>query len=143
MSIERAIHEHWTSYGPLSALVPPDRVYTGLPPIRDENREPIPPPYVAITSEGETALTRTSSGTAIRVERIRFSIYSRSYDEARQIDATIGDYFAGREFAWLRGRVLDVRPAGRSESEDPSDGVWRVARDFLFRLTDTGGSKLK
>ncbi|HKD36298.1 MAG TPA: DUF3168 domain-containing protein, partial [Pirellulales bacterium] len=128
MSIERAIHEHWASYGPLAALVPPDRVYTGLPPIRDASRDPIAPPYVTVTSEGETGHTRTSSGTAILITRIRFAAYSRSYEEASQIADAIGDYFAGREFAWSRGRVLDVRPAGRNESEDPSDGVWRIAR---------------
>ncbi len=141
MTIHRAIHEQWSGHRPLAVLVPPERVYTGLPPIRDASRQPIAVPYVSLTSEGVIEATRTSSGTAITVERIRFAVFTRSYDEGRQIAAAIGDYFNRREFDWPRGRVLDIRPAGRSESEDPSDGVWRIACEILIRFTDTSGSR--
>jgi hypothetical protein len=141
MTIHRAIHEHWSSYRPLAALVPPEQVYTGLPPIRDAARQPISFPYISLTSEGQSETTHTSSGTMISVEQIRFAVFTKSYDEGRRIAAAIDDYFNRREFNWPRGRVLDIRPAGRSESEDPSDGVWRIASDFLIRFTDTSGSR--
>lgn len=141
MTIHRAIHEHWSGYRPLVALVPPERVFTGLPPIRDASQEPIAFPYVSLTSEGITETTRTSSGTLICVERIRITVFTQSYDEGRRIAAAIGDYFGGREFDWPRGRVLDIRRAGRNDSEDPNDGVWRIACDFLIRFTDTSGSR--
>ena len=71
MTIERAIHEQWAGNRPLSALVPPERLYTGLPPIRDAAQQPIGFPYVALAVEGESFVTRTSSGTLLTTERIR------------------------------------------------------------------------
>ncbi|HEV3417595.1 MAG TPA: hypothetical protein VG056_12300 [Pirellulales bacterium] len=141
MTAERAIHDCWSGYRPLSALVPPERVYTGLPPLRDAMQHPITFPYVSLSALADADLTRTSSGTMFTTERIRFSIYTRDYDEGRHIDQAICDCFNRREFLWSRGRVLDMKPGDRTESEDPEDGVWRIARDFQIRLTDTSGSK--
>ncbi len=140
MTIERAIHEQWSGYRPLAALVPMERLYTGLPPIRDAAGKAVTFPYVAIAAHEVAKQTRTSSGTLLSIERIRFSIYSKNYDEARRIDRTLCDYFNRRDFAWPGGRVLDMKAAGRSESEDPTDGVWRIDRDFLIRHSDTRGS---
>ncbi len=143
MTIERAIHEHWSGWRPLTALVPPERIYTGLPPICDAAGETLTFPYVSIAAEQQDRQTRTSSGTTLAVERIRFSIYGQSYDAARRIDRAICEYFDRRDFAWSEGRVLDMQPAGRTESESPDDGVWLVARDFLVRFSDTFGSQLR
>ncbi len=135
-------HEQWAGNRPLAALVPPERLFTGLPPIRDAAQRPIGFPYVSLTAEGESFVTRTSSGMLLTIERIRFSIYTRDYDEGRQIAQAISDCFNRRDFAWSRGRVLDIRPGDRLETEDPEDGVWRIARDFQFRFSTISGSRL-
>ena len=122
--------------------MPPERLYTGLPPIRDAAQQPIGFPYVALTTEGETSISRTSSGTLLTTERIRFSIYTQDYDEGRQIAQAISDCFNRRDFAWSLGRVLDIRPGDRLENEDPEDGVWRIARDFHFRFSTISGSRI-
>ena len=140
MTIELAIHEQWSGYRPLAALVPPERLYTGLPPIRDAAGKPVTFPYVSIAAEADAKPTRTSSGTLLSSERIRFSIHAKTYDEARRIDRTLCDYFNRRDFASPGGRVLDMKPAGRSDSEDATDGVWRIDRDFLIRHSETRGS---
>ncbi len=137
MSVTQAIHEFWTLHGQLSALVPPERIYTGLPPIRQADGSPLVFPYVSLTCGKQTAIERTSSGTTLRSESVRFTVYSRSYDAAQRIARAITASFNRRALAWSGGRVLDMRPAGREESEDASDGVWRIAVDFLIRVAES------
>jgi hypothetical protein len=143
MTIERAIHDHWSDYRSLAALVPAERIYTGLPPIRDAAQQPVTFPYVSLSVQGNADATRTSSGTLLSTELVRFAIYTKDYDEGRQIDEAICDCFNRSDFAWSRGRVLDMKPGDRAETEDPSDGVWRIAREFHIRLSDTSGSNLR
>ena len=142
MSVTQAIHQFWTLHGQLSALVPPDRFYTGLPPIRQADGSPLAFPYVSLTLGEQTAIERTSSGTVLLSERIRFTAYSRSYDEARRIAAAITASFNRRALAWSGGRVLDMRPDGREETEDASDGVWRIAIDFQVRIAENNSRVL-
>jgi len=137
MSAERAIHEHWSSYRPLVDLVPPERIYTGLPPIRAADESPLQFPYVSLAVQGESQIERSSSGTLFSTETVRFSVFSASYEEARRIESTICRYFNRRDFSWTGGRVLDMRPDNRIERESEDDGVWMVARDFHVRITDT------
>lgn len=134
MSAERAIHEHWSGYRPLANLVPADRIYTGLPPIRDVDQSPVQLPYVSLTVESESQIERSSSGTMFSNEQIRFSVFSASYEQARQIEATLCRYFNRRDFAWSGGQVLDMRPGNRIERENEDDGVWMIARDFEVRM---------
>jgi hypothetical protein len=78
MTAERAIHEHWSLYRPLASLVPPDQIYTGLPPIRQADGSPLEFPYVSLTVRGESRIQRTTSGTVLSTQRLRFAVFSRS-----------------------------------------------------------------
>jgi hypothetical protein len=140
MSLVQAIHEQWSGYRPLAALVPPERLYTGLPPIRDANNQSIKPPYVSIALIADPEATRTSSGTTLRTERMRFAIYATCYDDGRRIGQAICDLFNLRDFAFAGGQVLDMRPTDRSEEENADDGVWRVVQDFSVLILDKRGS---
>ena len=142
MTIEKALHDQWSASRSLTALVPSERFYTGLPPIRDAEGDTVTFPYVSLSVAGEADLTRTSSATVLSTERIRFTIYTKSYDEGREVAQAICDWFNRREFAWPRGRVLDMRPGDRTEFEDAQDGVWRITRDFDIQFSDTSGSRL-
>lgn len=137
MSLPQAIHEFWALHGQLSAHVPPERIYTGLPPIHLADGSPLVFPYVSLTCGEQTAIERTSSGTTLLSQHVRFTIYSRSYDEAQRIARAITASFNRRALAWSGGRVLDMRPAGREEAEDAGDGVWRIAVDFLVRVAES------
>jgi hypothetical protein len=140
MTLIQSIHEQWSGYRPLAALIPPQRLYTGLPPIRDANGQTIAPPYVSISLVGEAEQTRTSSGTTLRTERVRFSIYAKSYDEGRRIGQAICDFFNRRDFAFAGGQALDMRSADRTEEENADDGVWRITQDFTVLILDKRGS---
>jgi hypothetical protein len=118
--------------------VPPERIYTGLPPIRQADGSPLVFPYISLTLQEQASLERTSSGTLLSSERVRFAVYSRSYDEARQIAATITASFNRRALTWSGGHVLDMRPAGRDEAEDASDCVWRITVDFQVQVAEIG-----
>jgi len=137
MSVAKVIHEYWSLHGQLAGLVPPERIYTGLPPIRGADGSPLAFPYVSLTFQEQTQIERTSSGATLSAERLRFAVYSRSYEVARRIAAAIAANFNRREFAWPGGRVLDMRPSGRTETEDAGDGVWLIAVDFQIRVAET------
>ena len=123
MIAAQAIHEQWAGYWPLAQLVPADRIYTGLPPLRDGNETPIAFPYASLSLEGESQITRTSQGTLLASELIRITIWSPSYDQADRIERRMTRYFNRRDFRWSGGAVLDVRPERRSESQSEDDGV--------------------
>jgi hypothetical protein len=137
MSAERAIHEYWSGFRPLVNLVPSDQIYTGLPPIRAADESSIQLPYVSLAVQSESQIERSSSGTTFSTERLRFSVFSASYEEARRIESAIWRYFNRRDFTWTGGRVLDMRPGNRIERENEDDGVWTVAREFDVRITDS------
>jgi hypothetical protein len=136
MSAERAIHEYWSGYRPLVNLVPPERIYTGMPPIRAADETTVQLPYVSLTVQGESKIERSSSGTVYSTEQVRFAVYSASYDAARRLEAVVTNHFNRREFDWTEGRVLDMQPGDRSERENAEDGVWMVARDFNVRIVN-------
>jgi hypothetical protein len=136
MSAERAIHEHWSGYRPLLNLVPAERIYTGLPPIRAADGSTVLLPYVSLTVQGESQIERSSSGTTYSLEQVRFAVYSANYDEARRLEAAIVNHFNRRDFDWADGRVLDMQPGDRIERENAEDGVWMAARDFNVRIVN-------
>lgn len=137
MSAERAIHEFWGGYFPLASLIPIDRVYTGLPPIDDEQPDEIFPPYVSLNVEGETEIERTSEGLRISKELVRFLIVSTSYDQARQIEKAITTAFDRQSFRWSDGSVLDMKPDNRTEMQNPDSPfpIWQITRMFNVRIT--------
>ena len=71
MGLERAIHERWATDYLLCALVPVDRLTTGVP------RGDTSFPYVVLTRAEDQVLARTSSGTSI-ASRMAMSKTSRS-----------------------------------------------------------------
>ncbi len=140
MSLTQAIHELWSGYRPLATLIAPERLYTGLPPIRDADGQTIASPYVSISLASDAEQTRTSSGTTLRTERVQFSIYTTSYDEGRRIGHAICDFFDRRAFSFAGGQALDMRSTDRSEEENADDGVWHIAQHFSVLILDKRGS---
>jgi hypothetical protein len=130
MSALAAIHQFWSSNGTLTALVPADRVYSGSPPLKDENNNPITRPYVSIMVESESDVQRTSSGRQVYREQLKVSTWHDSYDKAVEIDAVIRDQFNRRDFRFDRGRVLDIKCNERADTQDSDTLVWQIARTF-------------
>ncbi len=139
MPLIAAIRAQLLADATLVALAPADRIFTGLAPVSDASAVTITPPYVTVLSEKSELVSRSSSGTRVMRDAIRFTAYSTGYEQARAIAQRIADMLGGAQFAWDRGQVLDIRAIERVESEDAADGVWRIAQDMQFLYTDTGG----
>ena len=134
MSAEKAIHDDWASFIPLTRLVPADHVLTGLPPIYDDQGNRISAnlgyDYVALLVKAAADVWRDSEGCLGFTEQVTFYIVSASYDRARDIDQAVMDRYNGRAFTLDDISVLDMRPSNRVENENEDDGVWEIMREF-------------
>ena len=79
MSLERALHELWSSDFGLTALVPAKRLFTGAA------ADGAALPYVVLTRQGNKPAARTSSGRTIDETAVRFTIWSPRLDTAKRI----------------------------------------------------------
>lgn len=137
MSVQQAIHEHWSAYRPLDDLVPANRVYTGLVPPVDAAGGAVTLPYVSLTTQGDRGAQRTSSGTVLTSVQLRFSVFGGKYSETKEVAAAILAHFNRAEFNWSRGKVLDMKQIHQAETE-ADDGTWQIALDYLARVLQTG-----
>lgn len=129
MSLARGIQERWQMSQPLCDAVPIERVVTGLA------MGPMELPYVTLSRDRDTAVTRTSSGNQLRAARLVLTVWHGELDAALTIAETIEGAFRCAAFAYPGGRVLDSRLESRDE-QPQVDGMWRVALDFTMTLDE-------
>lgn len=130
MSLLKALHERWASYRPLAELAPPEQVVTGAA------LGELPLPRVSLARQPDRAVTHTSSGHRLRAAIVRLTICDGDYDSACRVASAIDTLLHHAEFDYADGRVLDARLAGREE-QSGSDGVWRIALDYLMTVDET------
>jgi hypothetical protein len=130
MSAIAAIQQFWSTCGTLTTLVPADRIYSGSPPLKDENNVSITRPYASIMVQSESDCQRTSSGRQVYREQVKISTWHDRYDKAVEIDAVIRDQFNRRDFKFDRGRVLDMKSSEREDTQDSDTLIWQIARTF-------------
>lgn len=126
MSVEQAIHERWSNYAPLTQLVPADQVYTGAFPGEKT-------PFVTMERVGDSAVQRTSEGTTFETVMLRFDVVDDELTSAKSIAESVYDNFNRSAFDWSRGRVLDMKPMNRSESQDDNH-AWHVSLDYKIEV---------
>jgi len=124
MNIERAIQDRWQARGPLRALLPVERLFTGLVP------DDPPPPYAVLTRLDTVPVLRTSSGTALCDARIELSIWAGRLELLQQIVAEAERCFERAGFALADGLVLLMRRVGLSQRQEES-GLWRATLAWL------------
>lgn len=135
MNVQRAIHETWSAHAPLARLLAADHFFTGKVPVEDAQARAMGLPYAALAIVGDYETQRTSSGTQLVRCLLRFSIYTAQYTLAKEIAAEVLARFNRATFVSADGRVLDMKPANRSETEQ-DNGAWRIAMDFDTRFCD-------
>jgi len=137
MSVEQAIHEHWSHWKPLTDLVPSARVWTADVP------EATAKPYVSLRTSDKQQVTRTSAGNIIINGVLMFQLVAGTLSEVKEIGAEILSHFNRAGFDWSRGKVLDMRP-GPDNYEEAMDGeagaVWLGTVDFDYRLLQNTGT---
>lgn len=122
MSIEQAVQVRWTSYAPLTELVPAERFVTGT--LRDEPAMP----YVSLSEEGETPDWRSSDGESIETA-LRFTIVDENLGRARKIAARIKERFNRESFTTRDGNCYVMQWTNELRLPD-EDGVWTVLVDY-------------
>lgn len=122
MSVEQAIHERWGAYAPLSAMVDDSHVYTGPFPGNET-------PYVTMERVGDSAVQRTSEGNLYETIMLRFDVVDSDLTNAKRIAETLYKNFNRADFSWSLGKVLDMKPMNRSESQDENN-AWHVQLDY-------------
>ncbi len=130
MSLERAIHRHWTAWRPLTSLVPADRVRTGWILATESGEAPFP--YVTIERAGRLQTQYLAEGVQLQTITIRFNLWTRELVEGKRIAAEIECRFGRQEFSDGCVRVLDMQLSGHNETFQ-EDGIWHLELEYLTR----------
>lgn len=127
MSVEQAIHERWSTYKPLTDLVPVANVATGT-------IETAPAfPYVTLERTGDA---QTSSSTHDDFETVLMIFHvweDSSLDRAKAISNLIFGRFQRADFDYSRGEVLTCKRTNQLEAKDNETGVWHVLS--IYQIT--------
>ena len=134
MSIERAIHEAWGAWKPLTDLVPEDRFVTGI--ARFDPDDDTVFPYVTFNRQGDAAQERTSGGNIAHAALMRFDVYALTQASAKSVADGIVNRFNRLSADYSLGTLLDCKPTNQNELEE-ADGVWHVMLDFMIRAGQT------
>lgn len=137
MSIEQAIHRVWASSPPLSRLVPPERLATGLVPPRDAAARSMRLPYVSLQVDPPAEaqqFVRTSAGTLLGRISVRFHVVAEHLATAQAVAEAIHDRFQRADFAWSAGQVQDMKLA-TWRHEQTFEGPWHLVREYTLRYS--------
>jgi hypothetical protein len=123
MNLAQVLHQRWAAAAPLCALLPTQRVFTGMSP--DPTR-----PLATIAKLGSRPLEAFNDGSAVDAISVRFQVFCDGYDAAAAIVEQINVTFDRSRFP-LAGsdRVLLMRRTNDAEQQQ-DDGVWQMTVDF-------------
>ena len=123
MNLAQVLHQRWAAAAPLCALLPAQRVCTGMSP--DPAR-----PFAVISKVSSRPLESYNDGSAVDVIGVRFQVFCDGYDAAAAIVEQIKAAFDRSCFP-LAGsdKVLLMRRTNDSEQQQ-DDGVWQMTVDF-------------
>jgi hypothetical protein len=123
MNLGQTIHQRWAASATLDALLPADRVYTGL------SVDPAMP-YAVISKQSDRPLSRHNDRSGVDTVVVRMQVFHEDYDAAAAIIAQIKSVFDRSRFA-LSGsdQVLNMQRTNDSEAQQ-ADGVWQMIIDF-------------
>lgn len=132
MNLLAVIHQRWAADAALSALLPPQRVLTGM------GFNPTPP-FALLGKTNQQPEARFNDTAAVDNVGLRVEVYDDQHDRAAAIAAQVKAAFHRAAFA-LAGadRVLDMRCANDHEQQQ-ADGLWHMTLDFecVVYLADT------
>lgn len=120
-----------------SIEVPDCKQFLGQVPLltKDETEEVLPP-FATVLETAVVSVERTSESVHAFTAQWQVEIQSLKLIEARRISLAAIDAFNRTDFAWERGRVLDMRPETQLTRQD-ADGMWIVTQSWrvLYSLT--------
>lgn len=127
MKLEQAIHERWAATGALSALLPADRLKTGL-------ARGAAVPYATLVRTAGRTLCRTNAGDALDEVTLTIHVWHDAFDAAAAIAHQVKAAFDRSAFDAGGGdRVVQMRRAGESVAQH-GDGVWQWTIEFSVQV---------
>jgi hypothetical protein len=127
MKLEQAIHERWAAAGRLSALLPAERLKTGL-------AQAARIPYASLVRKPGRTLYRTNAGDALDEISVVIHLWHERFDAGQAVADEIKAAFDRSQFPLSGGdRVTDMRRGGESVVEH-DDGTWQWAIEFFVQV---------
>ena len=123
MSLEQAIHQRWSDDPPLAALLPAERLLTGLAPAGTAV------PYAVLTRESTRPRAHTSSGTRLDDVLVRITLHASTLDSAKRIASAVNLRFDRTTFPLSSGTVRLMQRVGLKE-EVRDDAAWTLELQY-------------
>jgi len=133
MNLEQAIHQRWAAAGTLSALLPAEKLRTGL-------ARGLGLPYAVLTRKAGRNVFRSSGGQALDEVILAVHVWHEEYDAGRAIVREIKAAFDNGDFSLPDGpRAVAMRWTG--EAAPHYDGkAWRFELEFLVQVDLPSGA---
>jgi hypothetical protein len=133
MSLEQAVHQRWAATGGLAALLPVEKVTTGL--ARGGS-----PPYATLVRKRGRAALRSNAGATLEEVSLRINVWHDDHDAGREIAEEVKAAFDGADLALSSpARAVHIRGTDERDSQR-DDGIWRFTLDFLVQVHLPGGA---
>jgi len=123
MTVLEAIHARWAADETLVALLPADRVSTGMSAAPDL-------PRAVLGKMSDQSLSACNDGSQVSVIGVRIEAFHHDYSAAVAVIERLKAVLDRADFALDTGdKVVAVRRAGDSELQQ-DDGVWQMVLDL-------------
>ncbi|MGQ9576488.1 MAG: DUF3168 domain-containing protein [Thermoguttaceae bacterium] len=127
VNLEAAVHARWAATPPLSALLPAERLRTGV--FHGQGR-----PYATLQRRGGRTLLRTNAGDALDEVRLAVHIWHDSYDAAWAIAQQVKAAFDRTAFDLPGGgRAIQVRRTGEWAVQRETN-IWHLTVEFSVSI---------
>ena len=121
MSIEQAWRQKWAGHAALTALLPVERLSTGV------RLESPSLPHAVLSRGTRAAAERTSSGVEIERIETRLNVYSADLDLGKQVLEAARECFQRQPLPLSEGLCLMVQWVS-AEERWTDDGVWELTQ---------------
>lgn len=135
MSIEQAIHTRWSSWRPLTELVPTDRFVTGWLPASAEGTPNGSAAYVLLERGAQRTATRTSGERTLLNVLMRFYVRAERLALAKQLASEIQRRFDRQAFQTDETHVQDMKRINYRQ-QPRRDGAWQIVLEYLTRAEE-------
>ncbi len=123
MDLEQAIQQRWASDFVLSQALPAQRFYTGAA------AGDVELPYAVLSRRERQVVTRTSSGTSVERQVVRFTLYASRWEQGQAIRQAMHRRFERADFVFDEARVLNMQRVAESDAQQ-GDGTWQLETDY-------------
>jgi hypothetical protein len=133
MNLAQMIHQRWAAAESLCALLPVDRVSTGM-------SAGAARPFAIISKESDRPLEYCNDGSSFGSVGVRIRVFADHYDAAIAVVQQIKVVFDRAAFSLSNGdKVVHMQRSDDSERQN-DNGTWEMTIDFQCTVYLTAGA---